>query len=38
MKTLPANIVLIDIASFSLIPVILGFYSFIVDAIGFGII
>jgi hypothetical protein len=38
MKTLSANIVLIDIASLSLIPVIFGLYSFIVDAIWFGII
>jgi hypothetical protein len=38
IKTLSENIVLIDIASVSLIPVLLGFYSFIADAIGFGII
>jgi len=38
IKTLSENIVLIDIASISLIPVLLVFYSFIADAIGFGII
>jgi hypothetical protein len=38
VKTLSENIVLIDIVSVSLIPVLLVFYSFIADAIGFGII
>jgi len=35
---LSENIVLIDNASVSLIPVLFGFYSFTADAIGFGII